>query len=67
MRTTALVKRLGIIKPVAMSGGVALNSGVVNALEQELGTEIMVSPLAQLNGAYGAALHAWKKQVEEVL
>lgn len=65
VRTSALAKRLGVTKPVAMSGGVALNSGVVKALEQELGTEIRVSPLAQLNGAYGAALHAWKKHVEE--
>ena len=59
VRTAALARRLGIVKPVAMSGGVALNSGVVKALEQELGTDIMVSPLAQLNGAYGAALHAF--------
>lgn len=66
VRTATLVKRLGIIKPVAMSGGVALNSGVVKALEQEIETEIMVSPLAQLNGAYGAAVYAWKKYVEEV-
>lgn len=66
VRTAGLAKRLGITKPVAMSGGVALNLGVVKALEQEIETEIMVSPLAQLNGAYGAALHAWKKHVEEV-
>ena len=61
VRTAALARRLGIVEPVAMSGGVALNAGVVKALEQELGTKIVVSPLAQLNGAYGAALHAFQK------
>ena len=65
VRTAALARRLGIVQPVAMSGGVALNAGVVKALEEELGTEIKVSPLAQLNGAYGAAVHAWNKQLEE--
>ena len=65
VRTAALARRLGIVKPVAMSGGVALNAGVVKALEQELGLEIKVSPFAQLNGAYGAALYAWNKYMEE--
>lgn len=60
VRTANLAKRLGIIGPVAMSGGVALNSGVVKALEEELGLEIKVSPMAQLNGAYGAAVYAWE-------
>jgi len=59
VRTANLVRRLGIKEPVAISGGVALNSGVVKALEEELGLEIRVSPLAQLNGAYGAAVHAF--------
>ena len=65
VRTAALARRLGIVNPLAMSGGVALNSGVVKALEAELGTEIKVSPLAQLNGAYGAAVHAWNQYLEE--
>ena len=65
VRTAALARRLGVLPPVAMSGGVALNGGVVKALEEELETTIMVSPLAQLNGAYGAAVHAWKKYTEE--
>lgn len=61
VRTASLVRRLGLTPPVVMTGGVALNGGVVRALEQELGTEILVSPMAQLNGAYGAALYAWEK------
>ena len=61
VRTASLVRRLGIEEPVAMSGGVAKNSGVVRALERELGLTIKVSPIAQLGGAYGAAIHGWKK------
>ena len=62
VRTAALARRLGIAEPVAMSGGVALNAGVVKALEEELGLQISVSPLAQLNGAYGAAVHGWNNR-----
>lgn len=61
VRTASLVKRLGLLPPVVMTGGVARNAGVVRALERELGAEISVSPMAQLNGAYGAAIHAWNK------
>ena len=60
-RTASLVKRLGLLPPVVMTGGVALNGGVVRALERELDTKITVSPIAQLNGAYGAALYGWAK------
>lgn len=61
VRTASLVKRLGLVPPLAMTGGVAHNGGVVRALEKELGAPIAVSPAAQLNGAFGAALYAWKK------
>ena len=47
-----------------MTGGVARNAGVVQALEKELGTPIRVSPLAQLAGALGAAIYGWRKQGE---
>ena len=61
VRTASLARRLGVEEPVVMSGGVALNGGVVRALERELGLSILVSPIAQLGGAYGAAIHGWKK------
>ena len=48
-----------------MTGGVARNAGVVRALERELGVSIAVSPLAQLNGAYGAAIAAYEKHTKE--
>ena len=63
VRTAGLVRRLGLLEPVAMTGGVARNAGVVRALERELGAPIAVAPLAQLAGAYGAALYGWKKHL----
>lgn len=60
-RTGGLAKRLGIVPQVVMTGGVAKNAGVVKALEEELNTTIVTSPLAQYAGALGAALFAWQK------
>lgn len=60
VRTAGLAKRLGIVEPVAMSGGVALNSGAVRALEEELGIDIKIPALPQSIGAYGAAIYAWE-------
>lgn len=65
VRTASLVRRLGVEGPVAMTGGVAQNAGVVRALEQELGTSIRISPLAQLAGALGAAIYGWRKRREK--
>lgn len=59
-RVAGLVHRVGIVQKVAMTGGVAQNVGVVQALEAELGCEIKVSPLTQYNGALGAALFAYQ-------
>ena len=53
-----MVKRVGMKPPVAMSGGVALNIGVIDALQKLLETPIKTSPLAQYSGALGAALLA---------
>ena len=61
-RTAGLVRRLGPVEqPVAMSGGVARNAGVVRALEAELGTSISVPDACQLCGALGAALFAQER------
>lgn len=60
-RTAGLARRLGIHKPVGMSGGVAQNAGVVRALERELGASISVPENCQFAGAIGAALKAYKK------
>lgn len=57
-RVAGLAKRGGLLKPVAMTGGVTRNKGIVRALENELQTDIMVSPNSQIAGAIGACLYA---------
>lgn len=44
-----------------MVGGVAKNSGVVKAMEKELGTKIIVPDIPQLTGALGAAIYAYNE------
>jgi predicted CoA-substrate-specific enzyme activase len=57
-RLLGLLHHVGVTPPVAMSGGVAYNAGVVRALEAKLGTPITIPPEPQLVGALGAALIA---------
>lgn len=58
-RTFGLLQRLGPIMPrIAMTGGVALNGGVVRALERMLAQPILLPELPRLMGAYGAAIYA---------
>lgn len=64
-RVAGLAHRVGVREKVVMTGGVAQNSGVVKALEEELGREIHTSPLTQYNGALGAALFAYQRYLKE--
>jgi len=57
-RVAALAKRVGVVEPLMMTGGVAKNIGVGRALESNLGMVIAVTDAAQVNGAIGAALLA---------
>jgi len=57
-RVVAMANRTGLKAPIMMTGGVAKNIGVVQALEKKLGQPIEVSPLSQVTGAIGAALLA---------
>lgn len=57
-RIAALVKRVDPIPRFMMTGGVAKNKGVVNAIEKKLGSQIIVNENAQVCGALGAALFA---------
>lgn len=59
-RVVGLAHRVGVVPEVVMTGGVAQNTGVVNALHNELNVEIKTSPLTQYVGALGAALFAYK-------
>ena len=57
-RVAGLAQRLGVEEEVAMSGGVALNRGVVDAISRQLGLPVHVHPDCQLAGAIGAAIYA---------
>lgn len=64
-RVASLAYRGGVVKDVAMSGGVALNQGVVHALCRELKTDILVHEDCQLAGALGAALFAHQELLKQ--
>lgn len=57
-RISAMARRVGVVEPVMMTGGVARNVGAVQALEKKLETAIRISEFAQVNGAIGAAILA---------
>lgn len=57
-RTMTLAQRVGIEAPLAISGGVAKNDGVVQCLEESLGESLAVPWEPQVVGALGAALLA---------
>lgn len=65
VRVAGLAKRGGLTVPVAMTGGVSKNVGIVRALERELATEIKVSPDSQLAGAIGAAIYAYDQYKQD--
>lgn len=60
-RVAGLARRVGIENPVAMTGGVTKNKGIVAALENELNTEILISDKSQMAGAIGAAIYAFEE------
>lgn len=59
----ALAARLGKDHPgeYMMTGGVAKNRGIIQALEEKLGAKLYICDEAQLCGALGAALFAYEK------
>ena len=59
----ALAARLGKKNPgeYMMTGGVARNKGIIQALEEKLGAKLYICDEAQLCGALGAALSAYEK------
>lgn len=68
-RTFSLLKRIaaeinGI--PIAMSGGVARNKGVIRALEEAVQTDIYVHDEPDTVGAIGAALIARERYLDRV-
>jgi predicted CoA-substrate-specific enzyme activase len=61
-RVAAMVRRIGISGEVAFTGGVARNSGVRRALQEELGCRLIIPEECQFTGALGAALLGAEQQ-----
>lgn len=59
-RIVKLVKRVGINEAIYFDGGPALNAGLVNAIENELGYTIFVPQYPQITTSLGAAILAWE-------
>lgn len=59
-RIAGMCGRVGCEPQIAMTGGVALNGNMVDALSKELKAEVKVVPHAQSVGAIGAAVIAWE-------
>lgn len=57
-RTAAMARSIGLVHDIAMSGGVALNNGMFEALQEALKVNLVRLPNPQINGALGAALIA---------
>ncbi|HSE96663.1 MAG TPA: acyl-CoA dehydratase activase [Blastocatellia bacterium] len=60
-RTVSLARRVAIEPEITLTGGVARNLGMIQALEEVLGASLQVSPDAHFIGALGAALFALEK------
>lgn len=60
-KASALVRRVGVDGTLTMTGGVARDLGVVDAISRELGVEVKVAAHPQAVGALGAALLAYEK------
>ncbi|MBQ4417961.1 MAG: 2-hydroxyglutaryl-CoA dehydratase [Butyrivibrio sp.] len=58
-KAVALASRIGITDLLVMTGGAAKNEGIVAAIAEMSGHAVKTSPLAQYNGALGAALTAY--------
>ena len=57
-RIVAMARTVGLVPPLILSGGVALNSGVRRMMAEAAGMPVVLPPYPQLLGAYGAALLA---------
>lgn len=61
-RLNSMVRKVGLVEDVALTGGCAKNAGLAKALEQQLGVKVIRLPQdPQIAGALGAALIAKEK------
>jgi len=63
-RVASLAVRVGQEPPMAITGGVAKNQGVVRALEERLSTRLAIPQEPQITGALGAAMIAWDRKMD---
>lgn len=67
-RIVSMVARIKVEEQVVLTGGVAMNTGMVKALSDKLGCEVLVPAEPLLTGALGAALlgkEAFEKALEQ--
>ena len=57
-RILAMVRTVGLVPPLLLSGGVARNTAIVALLAEQSGQQVHLPSRPQLMGAYGAALLA---------
>jgi len=57
-KIASLTRRVGIVRPICLTGGVALNPGFKYHLSKQLGAELWVPENPQFTGALGAAVIA---------
>lgn len=57
-RILAMVRTVGLVPPLLLSGGVARNTAIVALLAEQSGQQVTMPSQPQLMGAYGAALLA---------
>lgn len=60
-----LARRAGVEEDCILTGGVAHDKGIVQALEEYLGIKIQTSKYCQVNGAIGAALYGYQIYFKE--
>ena len=65
-RLNSMVRKVGLVEDVVLTGGCAKNEGLAKALESKLGVEIKHLPVdPQIAGAIGAAVIAAEKVSEQ--
>lgn len=57
-RIVGMIRTVGLVPPLMLSGGVVRNPAICRMLEEETGQAVLLPRFPQLMGAYGAALIA---------
>ena len=64
VKISAMASKMGIEEPCAVCGGGALNSGLIQALKEEMKCDLLVPPQPQMTAALGAAVIARRLHAE---